>query len=135
MNGQPKKIAALYLGLVFAAGLVLGAAAHRFHAVQTADARVVTPVKKSSSQYRKELIATLRMELSLSPEQVKDVNEIYDEIGKQYHAVRKTIDPQVNALRAQRAERIMALLDDEQKVKYQEILDERARKRAGKGCN
>ena len=135
MNGQPKQIAALYLGLVFAAGLVLGAAAHRFHAVQTADARVVAPVRKSSSQYRQELLSSLRTELSLSPRQVEDVNEIYDKIGKQYHAVRKTIDPQVKVLRAQRAERIMALLDDEQKVKYQEILDERAHKRAAKGCN
>ncbi len=135
MNGQPKKIAALYLGLVFAAGLVLGGAAHRFHAVQTGDARVAAPVRKSSTEYRRELIAGLRTELSLSPEQVEDVNEIYDEIGKQYHAVRKTIDPEVKALRAQRAERIIALLDDEQKVKYQEILDERERKRAEKGCN
>ena len=135
MTGQPKKIAALYLGLVFAAGSVLGAAAHRFYAVQTADARVSQPVRKSSEERRAELVACLRDEIKLTEEQAAEVSAIYNDIGEQYHEVRKTIDPEVKALRAQRADRIMALLDDEQKIKYQEILAERERKRAEKGCN
>lgn len=135
MTGQPRKVAALYLGLVFAAGSVLGAAAHRFYAVQTADARVSQPARKSSKEYRAELVACLRDEIKLTQEQATEVSAIYDDIGDQYHAVRRTIDPEVKALRAQRADRIMALLDDEQKMKYQEILAERERKRAEKGCN
>ena len=135
MNGQPKKIAALYLGLVFVAGSVLGAAAHRFYAVQTADARVSRPARKSTKDRRAELVACLRDEINLTQEQAAKVSAIYDDIGDQYHAVRRTIDPEVKVLRAQRADRIMALLDDEQKTKYQEILTERERKRALKGCN
>ena len=135
MNAQPKKVAALYLGLVFVAGSVLGAAAHRFYAVQTADARVSQPTRKSSKDRRAELVACLRDEINLTQEQAQQVSAIYDDIGDQYHALKETIDPEVKALRAQRADRIMALLDDEQKLKYQEILAERERKRAEKGCN
>ena len=133
MNGQPKKIAALYLSLVFAAGSILGAAAHRFYAVQSADARVTT-TRKTSAEYRKELMVCLRTELKLTPQQSEKVSGIYDDVGKQYKEVRKTIDPEVKALRVDRTERIMGLLNDEQKVKYQEILDERERKRKRKGC-
>ncbi len=135
MNGQPKKIAALYLGLVFVAGSVLGAVAHRFYAVQTADARVSTPTRKSSEERRAEIVSCLRDQIKLTQEQAAEVSAIYDDVGEQYHAIRKTIDPEVKGLRAQRADRIMALLDDEQKIKYQEILAERERKRAEKGCN
>ena len=63
------------------------------------------------------------------------MSAIYDDVGEQYHVLREKIDPEVKELRAQRAERIMALLDDEQKTKYQELLAERERKRAEKGCN
>ena len=42
--------------------------------------------------------------------------------------VRRSI-PRFKQLRVERTERIMGLLDDQQKVKYQEILDERERKR------
>jgi len=135
MNGQPKKIAALYLGLVFVADSVLGAAAHRFYAVQTADARVSQPARKSSKERRAELVTCLRDQIKLTQEQAAEVSAIYDDVGEQYHEVRQTIDPEVKALRAQRAERIMGLLDDEQKIKYKEILAERERKRAEKGCN
>ena len=76
----------------------------------------------------------LRTELKLTPQQSEKVSRIYDDVGKQYKEVRKTIDPEVKALRVDRTERIMGLLNDEQKVKYQEILDERERKRKRKGC-
>jgi hypothetical protein len=128
MNGQSRKTVAIYLGLVFAAGSILGVAAHRFYAVQSADARV-TPSRKTSEEYRKELMVCLRAELKLSPEQVLEVDRIYDDIGERYKEVRKVIDPDVKALRVERTERIMSLLDDQQKVKYQQILDNRERKR------
>ena len=128
MNGQSKKTVAIYLGLVFAAGSILGVAAHRFYAVQSADARVTQP-RKTSEEYRKELMVCLRNELKLSPEQVLEVDRIYDDIGERYKEVRKVIDPDVKALRVERTERIMSLLDDQQKVKYQQILDNRERKR------
>ena len=129
MNGQSKKTVAIYLGLVFAAGSILGVAAHRFYAVQSADARVTTTTRKTSEEYRKELMVCLRTELKLSPEQVLEVDRIYDDIGERYKEVRKVIDPDVKALRVERTERIMSLLDDQQKVKYQQILDDRERKR------
>lgn len=127
MNGQSRKTVAIYLGLVFAAGSILGVAAHRFYAVQSADARVTQP-RKTSEEYRKELMVCLRNELKLSPEQVLEVDRIYDDIGERYKEVRKVIDPDVKALRVERTERIMSLLDDQQKVKYQQILDDRERK-------
>jgi hypothetical protein len=89
----------------------------------------VTQPRKTSEEYRKELMVCLRNELKLSPEQVLEVDRIYDDIGERYKEVRKVIDPDVKALRVERTERIMSLLDDQQKVKYQQILDNRERKR------
>lgn len=129
MTGQSKKTVAIYLGLVFAAGSILGAAAHRFYAVQSADARVAATTRRTSEEYRRELMVCLRTELKLTPEQVIEVDRIYDDIGERYKEVRKTIDPEVKALRVERTERIMSVLDDQQKVKYQQILDDRERKR------
>ncbi|MDA1314535.1 MAG: hypothetical protein O2968_14440 [Acidobacteria bacterium] len=128
MNGRSKRTVAIYLGLVFVAGSILGAAAHRFYAVQSADAGVAT-TRRTSEEYRKELMVCLRTELKLTPEQVIEVDRIYDDIGGRYKEVRKVIDPEVKALRVERTERIMSLLDDQQKVQYQQILDERERKR------
>ncbi len=130
MTNQPKRVALLYLGLVFLAGSILGAALHRFYATEFASAEV-RPAPPPQD-YRQHLISKLTKELSLKPEQVAQLDPILDEIDRQYNQYREDIEPGFDAIRAERARRIMAILDGDQKLTYQKILDKRKSQREAK---
>ena len=139
MNGQPQRTALIYLALVFAAGSLFGAAAHRFYDVQGASASLESSAP-SPKGYRERLIMELTRDLSLQPGQIEKVHLILDDIGHRYHEARKVIKPEIEVLRAERRERIMALLDSEQRNTYQQIIDQRERekqqrKKDGKSCH
>ncbi len=128
MNGQSKRTALLYLTLVFVAGSLFGAAAHRFYDVQGASAALESSAP-SPKGYRERLIMELTRDLSLRPGQIEKVHVILDDIGHRYHEVRKVIKPEIEVLRAERTERITALLDTPQRATYQQILDQREREK------
>lgn len=141
MNRQPKRVALVYLALVFLAGSLLGAAAHSFYVIRTAEGEI-SPVAK----YRQRLGAKLKRDLDLRPQQVEKLDAILEDIGNRYQEVQREIEadirdemePHIDALRAERRERTMAILDAEQKAKYALILEERRRrreeKRKAEGC-
>ena len=123
-----KKIAVLYLSAVFAAGAIFGMAAYRFYAVSAARAEFrVTPV--TPQEYRDRMVSKLQTELNLSPEQTSEVQEIYDYIGERWHDVRDAMEPEFEAMRKERAERMMGILDETQQQKYRLMLEEKRRKR------
>jgi hypothetical protein len=123
-----KKVAALYLTAVFAAGAVFGIAAYRFYAASTASAEFqATPV--TPQEYRERTVSKLQTELALSPEQTAEVQKIYDYIGERWHDVRDAMEPEFEAMRKERADRIMGILDEGQQQKYREILEAKRRKR------
>jgi hypothetical protein len=129
MNGAgSKKVAALYLSAVFAAGAIFGIAAYRFYAVSAARAEFqVTPV--TPQEYRERMVAKLQAELNLSAEQTAEIQKIYDFIGERWHEIRDAMEPEFEAMRHERKQRILGVLDDEQKQKYLSILEEKRRKR------
>lgn len=127
MIGGPKRIATLYLGAVFAAGAVFGMAAYRFYAANVAQAEFQAPL--SPQEYRARTVAKLQHELNLSPEQTVELQKIYDYIGERWHDVRDAMEPEFEAMRTERAERIMGILNPEQQEKYRAILEEKRRKR------
>ena len=130
MTNQPKRLALLYLGLVFLAGSVLGAALYRFYATEFASAEV-RPAP-SPQDYRQHLISKFTKDLELKPEQVTLLDPILDDIDRQYSQYREDIEPGFDAIRAERARRVMAILDPGQQVKYQQILDKRKSQREAK---
>jgi Spy/CpxP family protein refolding chaperone len=130
MTNQPKRLALLYLGLVFLAGSVLGAALYRFYATEFASAEV-RPAP-TPQDYRQHLISKFTKELNLRPEQVAQLDPILDAIDGQYSQYREDIEPGFDAIRAERARRIMALLDPDQQAAYQKILDKRKSQREAK---
>ena len=123
-NGQTRKRAALWLGLVFVAGAVLGIAATHFHAD-----RLVGGSRMSPHEYRLRLLAKLTEDLGLDEGQQQEVEVILDEIGERFRSVWEAIEPELEAIRAERAERIMHLLDQRQRTRYESILEERERRR------
>jgi Spy/CpxP family protein refolding chaperone len=128
MTGRPKKIATLYLGAVFTAGAIFGMAAYRFYAVNSAQADFQT-APLSPQEYRARTVSKLQQELTLTPEQTVELQKIYDYIGERWHDVRDAMEPEFEAMRKERAERIMGILTPEQQEKYRSILEEKRRKR------
>jgi Spy/CpxP family protein refolding chaperone len=126
MTSPSRRTAALYLALVFAAGAAFGVAANEFYSTKVASAvnRRPTP-----SEFRQRIIDDLTRDLNLDAAQSDEVSRIYDGIGEKYKQVRDEMEPRFDAIRKQRAEQIMAVLNPEQQAKYQSMLEERRRKR------
>lgn len=128
-SGRTKQVAALYLAIVFAAGAGFGFAASEFYSAKSAEAVNETNIT-TATQYRQRLVEDLDASLQLDEEQIDEVLMILDEVGERYHAVRDAMEPEFEAIRSERATRIMAVLTAEQRAKYELILEERRRRRA-----
>jgi len=130
MSSHPKRLAALYLGLVFLAGTVFGYAVNEFYNEQTLHAKSTDEEPKLT--YEQRLIQSLDEQLHLDDDQVDEILVILDDIVEKWHAVRDAMEPEFEALRRERASRIMAVLSPVQQAIYDEILQERERLRKEK---
>ncbi len=126
-NGQSKRAAALYIALIFLAGAVFGFAAARFYSLKIAQA---TSGRLSPQEYRARLLQELTEGLNLNQDQQARIEVIMDEIGERFHSVRDAMEPEFEAIRRERAARVMDVLDEAQGVKYERILEERRKRRA-----
>lgn len=125
-TGQSRRRAAMAMAVVFIAGVVLGLAATRVYD-QRLGRRGPDPI--SPGEYRQRLLQQLTADLALDPGQQEAVEEIMIEIEQRFREVRDAIEPEMDAIRSERAERIMALLDQMQRAQYESILEERRRHR------
>lgn len=126
MNRTDTFRAVRYVSLVFVAGAVFGFAASQFYDAHTAEA--VDDAPSTASQYRKRLLDELDEALNLDFDQESEILQVLDEVGERFWEVRDAMEPEFEAIRQERAARIMALLTPAQRIEYQEILDERRRK-------
>ena len=127
MSSQSRRVAAIYLGAVFLAGLALGVVSYWFYAAKITQAN--TPRHKTAAEFRQRMAAKLKEELELSSDQVEQVQTILDSVGQGFHDIRDEVEPQFEALRQERAEKVMSLCNREQQVKYERILEERRERR------
>ena len=121
---KSKTRAILALASVCLAGAVLGAVGVYSYSVRGGQSRNLAP-----AEYRTRLLNHLTEDLELDLEQREQIANILEEIGERYQSVREAIEPELEAIRRQRADRIMSVLYEDQQVKYQEILEERRRRR------
>ncbi len=128
MVGTTRKRAALSLAAVFLAGVLLGIAGTRVYSHRGPGSAHLSP-----QEYRIQLMEMLDRELDLAPDQEEQVEFILDQISDRFRTVREAVEPEFQAIRAERAERIMALLDAGQRIRYERILEERRRRRGGNG--
>ena len=127
MSIQPRRVAAIYLGAVFLAGLALGVVSYWFYEVKIAQAN--TPRHKTAAEFRQRMAVKLKEELDLSSGQVEQVRMILDSVGQGFHDIRDEVEPKFEALRQERVEKVMSLLSPEQQAKYERILEERRERR------
>ena len=121
---------AFYILLVFLSGAVVGAFAHRLYVVNTV-------VSAKPDEVRHHILDEMRTRLSLSEEQVKQLNAIMDSTKARYHEVkerwekqsRQAAKPELKAITADQAEKIKAILSEPQRVEYEKYRAERQKRR------
>lgn len=123
MSRQDTNKAALYLGLVFGAGALVGFAANDFYRARTAEA--VESEARTASQYYNNLVQELDERLNLDDDQVSEILLVLDEVGERFFEVRDAMEPEFEAIRRERAQRIMAMLSAAQQREYEKMLEER----------
>ncbi len=120
---------ALYMGLVFVCGGVVGAFAHRLYTVSTVSANAG---QRNPEEFRKRYLAELKTRLNLNDDQLTKLNTILDETRTQFRATRAVIEPEMRKIREDQQQKISALLSPEQQTEWQKIQEERARNRQNK---
>ena len=116
---------ALYVGLVFASGIVLGVFVDRLYSAST----VTATKQKNPEDVRKKMVADWQARLNLNEEQVTQLNMIFDETRSRFHEARQKLDPEMQAIRKDQQDMIRAMLKPEQRSEYEKILQEREQKR------
>ncbi|GAC1660914.1 MAG: hypothetical protein NVS9B4_12490 [Candidatus Acidiferrum sp.] len=130
MNVSPTRKAALWVGVVFVLGVLLGGAggyalgrhSHRWRFERSGN---------EAARHAQRVDQITRM-LDLSPAQRQQMDEILTDFEGQMKAIRKQAQPQISQVRQKGRERIMAILTPEQKPKFEEFLkklDEERRRR------
>jgi protein CpxP len=122
---------ALYVGLIFACGVVLGVFGHSLYAVTTVNSKGLKP-----EELRKKRLAEMQSRMKLSDEQFAKINSIYDETRARFHEVRERYRPEMDALEKAQRDKVRAVLSPEQVTEYEKMLkeqEERQKQNGGRG--
>lgn len=128
---------ALYVGLVFASGGVLGWFGQKlYHESAVAPKQV----KNDPKEFRKRLIDEYQRRLSLTPDQVTKIGIILDDTLAQFNVVnqrekqevREKDIPEFQRIRQGQVEKIREMLTPEQRVEYEKMRTEREQQRQQK---
>ncbi len=117
---------ALYLGLVFACGGVVGFFANRLYTATTVTANVNSGKNPPTpEEFRKWLVGQYQTRLKLTDDQVQKLNIILDESQAQVNAIHGQMDPQLDAVRQNQITRMNLMLMPEQQTEYEKMRQER----------
>jgi uncharacterized protein YneF (UPF0154 family) len=109
---------ALYVGLIFACGVVLGVFGHSLYAVTTVRSNPPEDVRKKT-------LAEMQHRMNLSDDQVSKINSIMDETRARFHEVREKYRPQMDALQKDQRDKVRSILSPAQLTEYEKMLKER----------
>jgi hypothetical protein len=112
---------ALYVGLVFVSGAVLGAFANRAY---TASA-VSAAAPRNPEEFRKRFLAEMKSRVKLSDDQMKTLVTVLDETRGEFKKTRDSIEPELARIREEQHQRILSLLNPAQAAEYEKMRKER----------
>lgn len=113
---------ALYVGLVFACGGVLGFFSNRLYTATRVDTKKAPPTEE---EVRKYVVNLYTNRLHLTPDQVQQMNLILDESKAQVNAIHGRMDPEIEAVRQNQITRMNLMLTPEQQPEYEKLRQER----------
>ncbi len=112
----------LYLCLVFASGILVGGFGTRLYSARTVDAKS-NPC--SPEDLRRRYLEDMRTRLNMTGEQFKQFTGILEATRERFHDLRKKYRPEVKVIQDEQAEKIRAILNDEQRAEYEKMREER----------
>jgi hypothetical protein len=119
---------ALYVGLIFASGAVLGVSGNRLYNASTVSAKAIkTPL--SPDEYRKLAVAEYQRRLQLTDAQLQKLNLILDETQAQFNEIHAKTLPELQAVHKGQIDRINRLLTAPQQIEYENMRKERQQQR------
>lgn len=119
---------ALYVGLIFASGAVLGVFGNRLYNASTVSAKA-TKAPFNPDEFRKMVVAEYQRRLQLTDEQVVKVNLILDETQAQVKDIHAKTDPALKAVHSGQIDRMNQMLTPAQRVEYEAMRKERQEQR------
>ena len=131
MNFSRKSIA-LYVGLVFVSGAVLGVFGDRLYTVTTVASKGKNAPKPSPEEFRRGYLGFMQKRLSLTDPQVTRLGLILDETRARMNEVHERTIPEQQEIQKSQSEKIRALLTPAQQSQYDIVIKER-RERMKKG--
>lgn len=111
---------ALYVGLVFASGIVVGAYGHRFIDIVGVSAKAPNP-----DEFRKRFNAEMKTRLQLTGEQSTRLDAILEQTREEFRATRDGLEPALQKIRDQQHQRILEILEPGQRAEYEKMRQER----------
>jgi hypothetical protein len=129
MNFSRKSIA-LYVGLVFMSGAVLGVFGDRLYTVTTVTK--AKNAKPSPEEFRRGYLGFMQKRLGLNETQVTHLGLILDETRARMNEVHERTIPEQQEIQKAQSEKIRALLTPAQQAEYDVVVKER-RERIKKG--
>ena len=125
-------IVALYMGVVFLCGGVIGAFGYRLYTVSAVSANVAP---RNPEEFRKKYLADIKARLKLTDEQVTKMGAIMDVTRMRFHETRERIEPEMRKIREDQQRQFSELFSPEQQAEWQKVLAERPRGRGNKKRN
>jgi hypothetical protein len=113
---------ALYVGLVFVSGAVLGFFSNRLYSATTVSASKTA--KPAPEDFRKWVNSYYPERLKLNTDQVQQMNLILDESQAQVNAIHVRMDPEIQAVHANQITRMNLMLTPEQQTEYEKMRKE-----------
>jgi hypothetical protein len=123
---------ALYMGIVFLCGGIVGAFGFRLYSVSGVSANVAP---RNPDEFRKKYLADIKPRLHLSDDQISKMNAIMDVTRMRFRETRESIEPELTKIREDQQRQFADLFSPDQKVEWQKILAERQRERENKKRN
>lgn len=133
MTGEVRRVAGMWLALVFVLGTAVGGLfgysfAHKSYAAPN-------PVSLSEPERRAKRVAEMTKEIGLSPEQSQKLDTLILDAHTQMKEIRDKAESQIDAIRQAKRAEMRTLLTDEQKPKFEEFVrrsDEERKKQTPK---
>jgi hypothetical protein len=125
---------ALYVSLVFLSGAVVGGFAHRLY---TMNPVLASPASPKPDDYRRKYLDEIGRRISLSAEQLAQVNAILDSTRARYNEVRVKWDkeaklkakPELKAIHEDQVHKIKGILSETQQAEYDKFRIDREKRR------
>jgi Spy/CpxP family protein refolding chaperone len=112
---------ALYVGLVFASGIVVGAYGHRLTEVSAVSANA----GRNPEEFRKRFNAEMKSRLKLTGEQITRLDAILEQTREEFRATRDGLEPALQKIREEQHQRILGILEPDQRAEYETMRKER----------